>query len=376
LRYIVYFIIPLSLVLLATPLIIHLARRYNCVDNPGKRRFHKLPTPRWGGLAFSIGVLPILLFLQIDRQLISYIIASLILIIIGGIDDWKPIGWKIKLLGIIMAITIIIFIGNIVIRHIGSYGSLGSAGPIGKIWLSNLSIPFTYLSIIGVTNAINLIDGLNGLSGGVSLIAFLFIGVAAYFSGNYPLAIIAIAFAGALLGFLRYNYPNAKIFMGDSGSLFLGFSLAIFSIMLTQDESSHIEAMFPVMVLLIPIFDTLRVMLLRALRVKNPFKADKIHLHHLFVRRGFPPTKTVLLFWSLTIVFGLIATMMINNTFIPYIIVALSICAFLSLLAESMGRSRRYKKSKALGAGSYWELKVRRAPLALRNRGKDGKNNG
>lgn len=224
--------------------------------------------------------------------------------------------------------------GGIIIKQIGTYGSYG------KIVLGIFSIPFTYFSIIGVTNAINLIDGLNGLAGGISLIAFLSIGVAAYLSGNYVLAFMCIAFVGALGGFLRYNFPKARIFMGDSGSLFLGFSLAVFSILLTQDERFRIEPMFPVIVLLIPIFDTLRVMLVRAFNMKNPFKADKTHLHHLLVRRGFSSVSTVIFFWSLTFICGLTAILIIKRTSTPYLFVVLSSSLILSLFADSLSRRR------------------------------------
>lgn len=270
-----------------------------------------------------------------DRQITAYLAASFLLITLGGIDDYKHIGWKIKFLGIILATTIVIFGGGAVINDIGTYGSYG------KVRLEILSIPFTYFSVVGVTNAINLIDGLNGLASGVSLIAFLFIGIAAYLSGNYVLAVISIAFVGALGGFLRYNFPKARIFMGDSGSLFLGFSLAVFSILLTQDKRFHVEPMFPVMVLLIPIFDTLRVMLVRAFNLRNPFKADKTHLHHLMVRKGISAVTTVVSLWLTTAILGIIAILMINRSSTPYLVLSLLISIMLSLYSDALIRRRR-----------------------------------
>jgi UDP-GlcNAc:undecaprenyl-phosphate GlcNAc-1-phosphate transferase len=329
-----YFLIPLFFTLFITPIIIRLARRYNCIDIPGKRRFHKYPTPRWGGVAFFIGVIPIFFFLEIDKQIASYLVASFILIILGGIDDWKPIGWRIKFLGIILATTVVAFVGDTVVHHIGTYGSYG------KVGLGILSIPFTYFSVVGVTNAINLIDGLNGLAGGMSLIAFLFISIAAYLSGNYVLAIMSIAFVGALGGFLRYNFPRAKIFMGDSGSLFLGFSLAVFSIFLTQNENFRVEPMFPVMILLIPIFDTLRVMLVRAFNLKNPFRADKTHIHHLLVRRKFSSVNAVIFLWSISIILGLLAVLIIKKASTPYLVITLMTSLILSLYIDSIAKRR------------------------------------
>lgn len=270
-----------------------------------------------------------------DRQITAYLIASSILITLGGIDDRNPIGWRIKFLGIILATTVVIFGGGAVIHHIGTYGSYG------RVMLGIFSIPFTYFSVVGVTNAINLIDGLNGLAGGVSLIAFLFFAIAGHLSGNYVVAAMSVAFVGALMGFLRYNFPKARIFMGDSGSLFLGFSLAVFSILLTQDKKSYIEPMFPVMVLLIPIFDTLRVMLVRVFNLKNPFRADKRHLHHLLVRRGVSAVNAVIFIWSLSIVFGLIAILAIKRTSTPYLVLFFLSSLVLSFYADSLSRRKR-----------------------------------
>ena len=160
--------VSLVLTLLMTPSIIWLAGKYGCIDHPGGRRVHCDPTPRWGGLAFFAGVLPIFFFIQLDDRLVSYLVASFLLVLVGAVDDWKQLGFKVKLLAILAAITIVILGGDIVIRDIGTCGS------IGQIRLGVLAIPFTYLCIVGVTNAMNLIDGLNGLAGGISFIASLF----------------------------------------------------------------------------------------------------------------------------------------------------------------------------------------------------------
>jgi UDP-GlcNAc:undecaprenyl-phosphate/decaprenyl-phosphate GlcNAc-1-phosphate transferase len=329
-----FFGIPLVLTLLMTPSVIWLAGRCGCVDYPGGRRVHAHPTPRWGGLAFFAGLLPIFLLLDVDQGLLSYLAASFLLVALGAIDDWKPLGFSTKLLGILAAITIVIFSGGIVIRHIGTYGSFGT------VYLGALAIPFTYLAIVGVTNAINLIDGLNGLAGGISFLASLFLGIAAYMSGNYTLTCLCLGFAGALGAFLRFNMlARARIFMGDSGSLFLGFSLSVFSIMLTQEPKYHIEPMLPVMVLFIPIFDTLRVMGTRAFAGRNPFKADMNHLHHLLVKAGHSQRKSVIFLWSLSGLFGLAALALISRgTSMPYLAVVLGAAFVLNMFADSLIR--------------------------------------
>jgi UDP-GlcNAc:undecaprenyl-phosphate GlcNAc-1-phosphate transferase len=319
-----------------TPSVIWLAGKYGCIDHPGGRRVHCDPTPRWGGLAFFAGVLPIFFFIQLDDRLVSYLVASFLLVLVGAVDDWKQLGFKVKLLAILAAITIVILGGDIVVRDIGTYGS------VGQIHLGVLAIPFTYLCIVGVTNAMNLIDGLNGLAGGISFIASLFMALVAYLSGNHLLAGLCLAFAGAVGAFLRYNMlARAHIFMGDSGSLFLGFSLSVFSIMLTQDPRYHVEPMFPMLLLLVPIFDTLRVMGLRAFSGRNPFEADTNHLHHVLLRAGFSQRKSVVLLWSLTAVLGLAATLVhFRGTSTPYLIVVLTGSIFLCLFADSLGKKR------------------------------------
>jgi UDP-GlcNAc:undecaprenyl-phosphate GlcNAc-1-phosphate transferase len=331
---VLFFGFPLVLTLLMTPSVMWLAGKYGCIDHPGERRVHCHPTPRWGGLAFFAGVLPIFFFIQFDNRLVSYLAASCLLVGVGAIDDWKHLGFTVKLLAILAATTIVVLCGDLVVRDIGTYGSFG------EIRLGVLAVPFTYLCIVGVTNAMNLIDGLNGLAGGISFIASLFMAVLAYLSGNHLLAGLCLAFTGAVGAFLRYNMlTRAHIFMGDSGSLFLGFSLSVFSIMLTQDPEHHVEPMFPMLVLLVPIFDTLRVMGLRIFSGRNPFKADMNHLHHLLLRTGYTPKKSVLLLLSVTGALGLAASLIhFRGTSTPYLIVVLTGSIFLSLFADSLGR--------------------------------------
>lgn len=333
------FIIPclasFMLTAVITPMVIRLAKACNCLDVPGGRRLHKKTTPRWGGVAFFAGVLPFLFMGNSGGILTSYIVASFLLVGMGVIDDLKSLGWKTKFAGMAAAATIVIFGGNIAVHHIGTYGSLG------RVDLGRLSIPFTYISIIGITNAINLIDGLNGLAGGVSLLGFLFMGIAALLAGNIMVALVCFAFVGALAAFLLYNFPDARIFMGDSGSTFLGFSLALTAVFLTQDAGSSVDSMFPVLVLLIPIFDTLRVLFVRLLNGKNPFHADTLHLHYLMVQKHVSPVNVALLFWLSTAVLGGIALTLTTGTSVPYLVVVLQASLLLGLFAASLTQRRQ-----------------------------------
>lgn len=320
------------------PFVIRSAAACKCMDVPAKRHFHKKSTPRWGGIAFFLGVVPMVFFLDTESAWTSYAIASCIILGIGIIDDRFSLGCKIKFLANIVAATIVIFSGNTVVHTLGSSGSFGS------VELGWFAIPFTYLGIVGVTNAINLLDGLNGLAGGVSLLGFLFLGIAAAAAGNFAVAMACFAFVGALTAFLLFNFPKARIFMGDSGSLFLGFSLSVMAIAVTQSASAPVSPIFPVLVLLIPLFDTLRVMIMRVLRKRHPFQADKSHLHHLLVRSKISPVTAVLLLWATTAVFGVTGLLMLTKSLEAALAFVLYACLLLSFFAISLTWRRRARK--------------------------------
>lgn len=344
-----FFIMPFGVTLALMPVTIHLALKWRCIDEPGGRRVHEEPTPRWGGLALFLGILPLFYFIGLNRALFSYLAASFILVIVGGIDDRRELGFATKFAAVLAAITTVIFGGGITVQQVGIYGSMG------LVKMGLLAIPFTYVCIIGVTNSVNLIDGLNGLAGGLSFLASLFIGVAAYLSRNFELAAVCMGFTGALAGFLLYNFgAKAAIFMGDSGSLFLGFSLSVFSILLTQDPKFHVEPLFPVLVLLIPIFDTLRVMGTRLFNGRNPFKADTTHLHHLLLARGLPVTGIVTLLWSLTLILGVTAILLIQRTSMPYLMIVLGTSLLFSIFANSLVKEHaRVKRVEGASERSY-----------------------
>jgi len=336
--HILTFLLPcLAAFLLTTvlmPQVIRFAKACNCLDIPGERRIHTKITPRWGGAAFFIGVLPILLFADSGMAMPWFIIAAGILVGIGIIDDRIALGWKVKFACMAVASAVVIFGGNVVVRHIGTFGILGSVD------LGWYGIPFTLIAIIGVTNAINLLDGLNGLAGGISLLGFLFMGFAAVIADNVQVALICFTFVGALGAFLRFNFPDARIFMGDTGSLFLGFSLSVVAVLLTQDAASPREPMFPLLVLILPIFDAIRVIIVRLLRGKNPFHADNLHLHHLMVQKKYSPVNAVLTLWTVTAICGGIALVLQGSTSALFLIVVMYAVLLLSLFAMSLTREQ------------------------------------
>jgi UDP-GlcNAc:undecaprenyl-phosphate GlcNAc-1-phosphate transferase len=230
---------------------------------------------------------------SINRVTGSYLASSAVILMLGIIDDVRGSDWKLKLAFSVIATSIFMFGSNIWIDNLGNlFGS-------GFIHMGLWGIPFTFFAVFGVMNAINLIDGLDGLACGISCITFTAFAIFAYISGNHTVYHLSLATLGATLGLLIYNYPRAKIFMGDSGSLFLGFSLAVMSILLTQG-GGKVRPMVPVIILGLPIFDTLRVMTVRMLNNKHPFQGDKTHLHHLMLRSGIPRNRVVITIWVLS----------------------------------------------------------------------------
>jgi UDP-GlcNAc:undecaprenyl-phosphate GlcNAc-1-phosphate transferase len=279
---------------LAIPPLISLANNKGVIALPGRRHIHAYPTPKFGGIAIALSVLFIAPFvLSQDRMIGSYLLSSAIILMLGIIDDIKGSSWTIKLGFSLAATSVLIFGGDVYVR------SLGDLFGRGEIQLGIWGIPFTYIAVFGVTNAINLIDGLDGLACGMSSIAFLSFAIFASVNGNDTVFYLSVANLGATLGLFRYNYPRAKIFMGDSGSLFLGFSLSVTAILLTQGGGT-MKPMVPVLVLGIPIFDTVRVMTFRVLNKRHPFVGDRTHLHHLMVRSGITKKRVVKSIWLLS----------------------------------------------------------------------------
>jgi UDP-GlcNAc:undecaprenyl-phosphate GlcNAc-1-phosphate transferase len=255
---------------------------------------HLIPTPTLGGLAIVSGVLIVSPFLiPWNNEVSSYFASSALIFLLGIIDDVRGASWRMKL-GFSVLATSIFMIGSGMWIH-----SLGNLFGLGEIELGIWGISFTFFAVFGVMNAINLIDGLNGLACGVSSIAFMALAIFASSTGNSTVCLLSLANLGATLGLFKYNYPKASIFMGDSGSLFLGYSFATLSIMLTQGEGD-LPPMIPVLIMGIPIFDTLRVMAFRILKGRHPFHADRTHIHHVLIRSRIRRDRVVNVIWGLS----------------------------------------------------------------------------
>ncbi len=269
------------------PLLSRVAVRANGLDMPGPRKVHIHPIPRCGGVAMALGAVgPILFWVQASPAFSAFLIGAAIVAAAGLLDDFHGVGYRFKLMAQIAAAMFLVLYGRVVITD------LGNLLPDGMLLPEWLGIMLTVFVLVGVTNAINLSDGLDGLAGGTSLLTFLFISYLGFASGNMTVAVIALAIAGALLGFLRFNTHPASLFMGDTGSMLLGFSAAALTIMLTQGHTP-MSPLLPLILLGFPVLDTLAVAAQRISEGHSPFLPDKKHFHHRLLKLGFYPTEAV-----------------------------------------------------------------------------------
>lgn len=269
------FILFLTFVLTSflVPFLINYLVLKKLLDQPGPRKIHAYGIPRLGGaVIFFTALLVIAIFYPDFSKAFPLLFAGLILFILGIIDDLKSIRWKIKLFFQIIAVTITVLFFKNFSNNIYLFGAL--LPPI-------IGIPLFFFFILGTINSINLMDGLDGLVSGFSLIVFSVIFLLSYLLKNQLLMVLSVTMVGALLGFLKFNSNPAKIFLGDSGSLFLGYSLVASSIYLSIMKYGYLELAPPIMLLALPIIDTLKVMVLRIVHKKSPFLPDKNHLHHI-----------------------------------------------------------------------------------------------
>jgi UDP-GlcNAc:undecaprenyl-phosphate GlcNAc-1-phosphate transferase len=299
------FITSFSLTYLAIPSIIKLAIKKNLMDEPDHRRTHKVSTPSLGGIAILSGTLfsiimwtPFTYFGELQYILCAFIIIFLL----GAKDDLDPVTPVKKVIVEIFAASILVFKANV--RLTSMYGMFGlSTLPE---WFSVLLTIFTILVII---NAFNLIDGIDGLSGTVGLLVTSLFGVWFYMTGSIELSIIAFSLTGAIVAFLKYNFTPASIFMGDTGSLFIGLVCSILAIKFIElqpqaNNSELITTSAPavtIAILVIPLFDTLRVFVLRVISGHSPFKPDRRHVHHILIDLGLSHLQAVSVLISVNI---------------------------------------------------------------------------
>lgn len=319
--------------ILLTPIVKILAFKIGATDKPNYRKVHVKIMPRLGGLAIFLSfMIGILIIKPISPYHLPIVIGSIIIILTGILDDVKEISPKLKLAGQIAAAAVVVVMGDLNIEFIKlPFG--------GQIDFGFLSFPITMIWIIGITNAINLIDGLDGLAGGVSTIALFTIAGMSIVMGNTYVTIIALIVAVSTIGFLFFNFHPAKIFMGDTGALFLGYIIAVLSL-LGYKNVTFISLIIPVIILGVPISDTFFA-IIRRLVNKQPISApDRSHLHHCLMKAGFSHRQTVLLIYAMSAVFGLVAFIFSQATVWGAMIVILALLIAIEIFVEKIGLVR------------------------------------
>ncbi|MEG1496432.1 MAG: MraY family glycosyltransferase [Clostridiales bacterium] len=302
-RILIAFLVGLTVAFIMTPLTKKLSMHLGVVDKPDARKVHTGIMTRLGGLGIYFGFLAgVIVYGDYSPTLVGVMLSSTIIVAVGFIDDVKNISPKMKLLGQIVAAIILMLFG-VSLEYITNpiNGNLINLG----LW----GYPITLIWLVGISNAVNLIDGLDGLASGVSGIAALSLAVVSFAKGVSLSGGLALILVGSILGFLRYNFHPAKLFMGDCGSLFLGFILGVLSLLGLSQGTTVIALFIPIMVLGIPILDTLFAIIRRKINHKPIFEADKGHLHHQLLDRGFGHKDTVLFIYGITFLLGAFAVL-------------------------------------------------------------------
>ncbi|MCX6278706.1 MAG: MraY family glycosyltransferase [Bacteroidetes bacterium] len=290
--------------LVLIPVIIKLSTRYNLVDKPNERKVHKVPISRLGGLGIVIGLLSTsaLWFIYGNSVLLFHLLTGIvILMIIGIVDDLRELSPKVKFMGQIIAAIFLAHAGLLIDNMFGIFG------------ITQLPVVIQYLLtlfiVAGIINAFNLIDGIDGLAGGLALIDMTGFFIIFFHSGELSFVFITASTAGALLAFLKYNYHPARIFMGDTGSMILGFLLAAAGIMvlvISRGQTSNFQyseaAIIVFSIFLLPVYDTLRVFTGRMINKKSPFSPDKTHIHHMLMQTGFNHPRSAKILYTANIV--------------------------------------------------------------------------
>src|SRR2546423_3518730 len=282
------FITAFAVAMVCIPPVIMFVTKFRLYDEPGSRKEHSASTPTLGGIAIIAGMMSALIFwfpFSFNSDILTCLFSMAVLFGMGITDDVKDLSARYKFL-VEIALAALIALSGI---RITTFGGLFGFYEIPV----SAQYSFTILVIVGVTNAINMIDGIDSLAGGLSFMSLVTLGLFLTMSGDKSFAMIAFALAGGVLAFLYFNMNPAKIFMGDTGSLVLGFVISVLCIRLIQTNSLTVQPLlknaplFAFAIVLIPVFDTMRVFAFRIWKGQSPFEADKTHIHHLLTNAGF-----------------------------------------------------------------------------------------
>ena len=343
-------VVALVVALITTPVVKNLAVRMGAVDVPRDgRRMHDHPIPRMGGLAIFFGfLLSVVVFMDLDGQMRGMLLGAAIIVVLGIFDDIYSLRAMFKFVVQIIAALVAALSGNVI--EIVSNPNVFSSD---LYWdLGWLAVPVTVVWIVAITNAVNLIDGLDGLACGVSAISSMTLLVISLAISDGPVAVLMAALTGACLGFLPYNMNPAKIFMGDTGSTFLGFILAVVSIQGLFKLYTIISFAVPFLMLGLPIFDTCFAFIRRIAHGQSPMHADRSHVHHRLIDMGFNQKQAVAVLYVVSAILGLSAVVLTTSGPVKAMLLLLALCFAGAISALIfMGGSGRDKKNKPEDGG-------------------------
>ncbi|MFS0561714.1 MraY family glycosyltransferase [Terribacillus sp. 179-K 1B1 HS] len=320
-----------------TPMVKKLAFAIGATDKPNARKVHQKIMPRLGGLAIYISfVIGYLIFMPNDSNTAPILIGATMITLIGALDDKFILSAKVKFIAQIAAATVTV-LGGIQIDFV----TLPFAG---RIEFGAWAIPITILWIVGITNAINLIDGLDGLAAGVSAIALFTISMIAISMGNPLSAMMGVLLLGSTLGFLVFNFHPAKIFMGDTGALFLGYMIAVLSVSGLFKNVALFSLIVPIIILGVPILDTTFAIIRRIVQKKPLSAPDKLHLHHCLLNLGFSHRQTVIVIYAISGIFSITGVLYTEATMWGSTILIIALAILIELIVEITGLiSDRYR---------------------------------
>ena len=324
--------------LATVPVFTALAVRFGIVDVPDERKVHKKIIPRLGGLSMVSAVfLYVVIFIPVTDKSYYYLLANGLIFAVGVYDDSKGASPKLKIISQVAAALVVIFLMDI------RFQTLGSSIPLFDSFIVEAVLTIAWL--IFVTNAVNLIDGVDGLAGGISFISFTTLALIFYQSDQFFFA-VCISLMGSILGFLRYNLPKASVFMGDTGSLFLGFNIALMSLSASYKTATMLTVIIPVLFISLPVFDAIVAIFRRAKKGMNPLKPDREHIHHKLLDLEFTPNQILLVFYSLSIFLSIIALYSYRQKMVYGVLAACFMLYLFLLMIKTMKKiniSRRLK---------------------------------
>ena len=320
----------------ATPLSIRIANKFGIIDKPkDERRVHKKPIPRFGGMGIFIGSMAGLIIpAGMNHKIEVAMLGGLLMYALGVVDDIFDIKPVVKFGGQVLIASLVYYLG-VRITFISNFLELPGADSHANLLLSTgVGYIITVLWIVGITNAVNLMDGLDGLAAGSTAIMALSLAYVAYIHGmrigSMPVCVALVAVAGGCIGFLPYNFSPARTFMGDGGALYLGYMIAVLSVISPLKQATFVGAIIPMLTLAVPIFDTLFAMLRRTLRHESIMAADKGHLHHHLMAAGFGQRRSVLIIYGIVGIMGIVAVLisreLYKDAFFLFLIALLYLC--------------------------------------------------